>query len=43
MIFFYVLVGLMQQFIAGRFGQRIVLEYVGVAVVTLLVIALAVR
>jgi hypothetical protein len=43
LIFFYVLVGLMQQFLAGRFGQRIVLEYVGVAVVALLVIALAVR
>jgi hypothetical protein len=43
LIFFYVVVGLLQQFLAGRFDRRIVIEYVGVAAVALLVVTLAVR
>jgi hypothetical protein len=43
LIFFYVVVGLIQQYLAGRFDRRIAFEYVGVAAVALLVVGLAVR
>ena len=43
LVFFYAVVGVLQQFLAGRFGRRIVLEYVGVAAGALLLIALAAR
>jgi hypothetical protein len=43
LIAFYAVVGLLQQFLSGRFERRVVLEYVGVTVVTLLVVTLAIR
>jgi hypothetical protein len=40
LLLFYVIVGLIQQFLQGQFGRRIVLEYGGVAVLVLLLIVL---
>lgn len=42
LLLFYVFTGLIQQFIQGQFGRRIVLEYSGVALIALLLIVLAV-
>jgi hypothetical protein len=42
-ILFYVFVGIIQQYLAGRFGRRILLEYAGVALLSLTVVVAAVR
>lgn len=42
LLLFYVVVGLIQQFLQGQFGQRIVLEYGGVALIALFLIGLAI-
>lgn len=42
LVLFYVVVGLLQQHLNGQFGRRVVLEYTGVAVVALIMIALGV-
>ena len=42
LLLFYVVVGLIQQFLQGQFGQRIVLEYGSVALIALFLIGLAV-
>lgn len=43
LVAFYAVAGLLQQFLAGRFDRRTVLEYVGVAAAALLVVALIIR
>jgi len=39
---FYVVVGLIQQYLYGRFNRQVVLEYGGVGIIALLVIVLVV-
>ncbi len=39
-LFFYVTVGLIQQYLHGNFGRQVVLEYVGLALIALFVIFL---
>lgn len=43
LLFFYVLTGLIQQFLSGRFGRRVVLEYGGVGLLGLVLILLLVN
>ncbi|MCI0398322.1 MAG: hypothetical protein L0332_07525 [Chloroflexi bacterium] len=43
LLFFYVTAGLLQQYLTGRFGRQVVLEYLGITALSLLVIALGVQ